>query len=40
MNIETARNEIRNPSRITALEILSEAAIFVVIAAVMVQLIH
>jgi hypothetical protein len=40
MNTETARNEIRNPSRITTLEMLSEAAVFVVIAAVLVQLIH
>ena len=40
MNIETARNEIRNPSSITALEMLSEATVLVVVAVLLVQLIH
>jgi hypothetical protein len=40
MNLETARNEIMHPPMITALDVLIEAVVFVVIATVTLQLIH
>ena len=39
MNLETARNEMRNPSRVTALEMLIEVVVCIAIAAFTVQLI-
>jgi hypothetical protein len=40
MNLETARNEIMHPSRISALEIFIEAVVLVILAAVTLQLLH
>jgi hypothetical protein len=37
MNLETARNEIRYPSRVTGMEILAEAALFIAIAALVIH---
>ncbi|MGB5178672.1 MAG: hypothetical protein WBP44_08100 [Gammaproteobacteria bacterium] len=40
MNLETARNEIMNPSRVSAQEIFIEAVAIVAVAAVTLLLIH
>ena len=37
MNLETARNEIRYPSRVTGMEILAEAALLIAIAALVIH---
>lgn len=39
MNLDTARNEIKNPARVTAQWMLVEAAVFVAIAATAVLLV-
>lgn len=40
MDLETARNEIKHPSKVTALEILSGISVFVIVAVVTVQLFY